>query len=341
MIDLDFNAVPIGKAERIVRVGPHRRKLWRFCFYVYVCWGLLALVVFFVDSPPHAIGNPWPGWVVGILSLAIAAVGSWGSYAQLQAYQYERIEFDGRHVTHRTAAEVVDYRRRDVIEARWRLRSSPRLILKLATGERRIEFSKFLPEDQLWMIRYFHHGLPLSIQRDWAMFCAKKAIPLRDRLHDPSPRTGEISVTRRRWDWIFLPVIALTAVAAIALASRLNEPKLYFAPFQMTAFWLLWRFTTPKQGIVTRTIGSQPGLVPWLLFLICWGAVGLAGIHFGKHFAEGRFANPDTVSWVVLALWFTVVMLAAFVMDRSQREQDLALTRRAPVEWDSGERPAS
>lgn len=228
---------------------------------------------------------------------------------------------------------------RDVCDARWRPASNGRITLRSLKEELTIHLEDFEPNERLWLIRYCRNALPDSVQQEWDLFCYRIAIPLRkhDSKGSRSPGPGEVKLTRRRWDWFLLPLVAFTAVYGVVACWKLQQPRMLIAPLPAVMLWLILRFSTPKQGIVSERISSQPEQKRFLIFVVWWLGVLIVGLVVFK------LVNLPMPHSVVLGTIATVFFLGGLVWqarrcDRERQKRDREAAKVATQQWDDGER---
>jgi hypothetical protein len=109
----------------------------------------------------------------------------------------------------------------ELVGLQWRIPKA--IILRSESQKIKVDLDNFESAQQLRLIRFFHRSAAPSIQKDWDRFCYKVATPLLANSHERPLQEDEILVTRRRYDWLFLPTIVLTAIAGIGFAWYLRE----------------------------------------------------------------------------------------------------------------------
>jgi hypothetical protein len=67
----------------------------------------------------------------------------------------------------------------------------------------------------------------------------------------------ETLITRRRWDWYFLPPAVLAGVVGVVVAWYTNQWQMALLPVAFLPHWLLFRFLTPKSGRIEHTIRTS------------------------------------------------------------------------------------
>lgn len=203
------------------------------------------------------------------------------------------------------------------------------------TASLTVDFDLFEPEERLWLIDFLRNRLPACIQHEWGRFCYAVALPLRDS-EPPVPRTippDRIAITRRRWDWYFVPAIFLCAVIEGMVSRKLFGAVSMNSPVGLTVIWLLLRFTTPKQGLAGTRINADPWtkrlLIVVLVLPILWG-VRL----FLLDLPNLPKPHVYVVGAIAILLIVGEVVRQARMADREHREQELPKIQKAIRSWD-------
>ena len=104
------------------------------------------------------------------------------------------------------------------------------------------------------------------------------------------------------------------------------------APLPILALWALLHFSTPQKGLAVTRIHAEPGNSRFLLFLLFWGGVALAG-SFVLFAVNPRF--PPTIVWLTAGgiLWFAVLIYKAIQVDRLRQKKDEDRIPLALKEW--------
>jgi hypothetical protein len=127
---------------------------------------------------------------------------------------------------------------------------------------------------------------------------------------------SRVVITRRRWDWYFLPVIALMTLVALGLFAFLGEAKPLFFPGFAIALWLLTRFNTSKRGESWRTIRGTPGMPQ----MLAWGGFALllfaALTAFDCLFLGGIQRTLQPYQFALYALPLVVMFIGAWHVDK-------------------------
>lgn len=221
-----------------------------------------------------------------------------------------------------------------VLEARWKLIGSGVLTLKTLTEKGSVHLLNFEREDRLWLIQYFRSHLPESIQQNWDLFCLKVAIPLRDPkpkvFRDPGP--DEILITRKRYDRFGIPLSILSIICTALAAWYFRFPRYLGVSVIPIGFWLLLRYSIPKRGMVGRRISADRDLKQMLIFLFCWGALGLIGIIILKII---DFPEPQNMisNVCLMCIWFTILLIIVSKLDRNRHKLNLKKAKEAVIKW--------
>ena len=99
----------------------------------------------------------------------------------------------------------------------------------------------------------------MPVQEDWALFCSKIALPLRDwdTLAHGDPEPDSVRITRRRWNWYFVPAILLSVVIGAVADWTFQQPRMLIAPLMPIFLWILLRIGTPRQGLVVKRMTAR------------------------------------------------------------------------------------
>jgi hypothetical protein len=201
-----------------------------------------------------------------------------------------------------------------------------------------VDFDNYEPKERLCLIRYFRNRLAEEVQTGWDMFCHSVANPLRDYVPEgvPTPSADEVTLTRRRWDWYFIPLILLSAVFGIVAWWKFQLPRMLAAPLLPTALWLFLRFGTPKQGMVARRISADPEHKRWLVFLLSWFCVGMVSLVVFKPMNPPR-PHDIVVATVGVILWFVGLFLRAYLLDRGMQQRKSEAANVSVQQWNDGD----
>ena len=277
-------------------------------------------------------------------------VGGFGVFVILSlwmilAYYRQRLEVRGEAITHRGVLSTRQCELFEVVRLEWKVLPT-RIVLHLSASRVKIELGNFAQERQLTLIRYFRSSLPEPIQDHWPEFCLKVALPLRDGKKEESPdrelKEGEVRVTRRRRDLLFLPGLLLVTPVAIYSAWRFNNPLALLAPVFLLLLWLWIRYATPKEGMIERVSGlaadaEEKRVGRWML---SWCVAALASGVLLVIFQD-RLPHSTLVAVFIYLFWFPVFMFLVFKLDRLRKAREKRTTEaEAPAameQWERGE----
>lgn len=223
-----------------------------------------------------------------------------------------------------------------VKQARWNLVQGGGITLKSLTEKISIYFDNFELEERLWLIHHLQSHLPESVQQNWDLFCHKIAIPLRDYKPEKfkPPGADEVLLTRKRWDWYFVPFILLTIVLGIVAAWKFQLPRLLNAPVLPTILWLILRYGTPKRGMVSQRISADREFVKLWNYIAWWSIICLIIFVMLKLLKLPGFFC-EFPGFIVMTLWTLVAYWRIFQSYNNQHKRDLKKAKAAVIKWDS------
>ena len=207
--------------ERVIRQKKRSRNLAIVTLIFFLSVGIVSACGMWFSAVPERR-----------LFAAIFMAVFWGFWSILSCWHLlacwrEELSIEDGQITQRGVIGVKEISLRSLTVVRWRIApQGGSLVLTTATERLKIYLDKFEPEDRIWLIRYFRNGVPEVLQDGWALFCHKIALPLRDK-RKPShadPGTGNVRITRKKWDWYFVPAVVLFAVLGVAQYWYLEQP---------------------------------------------------------------------------------------------------------------------
>ncbi|XZE37111.1 hypothetical protein SH501x_002713 [Pirellulaceae bacterium SH501] len=138
-------------------------------------------------------------------------------------------------------------------------------------------------------------------------------------------RPNKILLTRRRWDAYMLPLFL--AVTAIGIVRVLQTGQLRFAllPLALIPLWLGLRLQTPRDGILTPTVRSTPGVI--VLFWSSGAAISLMMLLLAidVYVLGNPFPSPlNTYHWLLFSPPFIIMFVGAIFADRIMKRQKRA-----------------
>jgi hypothetical protein len=225
----------------------------------------------------------------------------------------------------------------EIVEARWRvIPAGGSVVLKTATDKMKVEFSNFEREQSLFLIRHLWKVLPSFAHRDWPLFCYKIALPMSKSLApqvERGPHENEVRITRRRWDWYFLPGILLAAAIGVYLWQMFGLSRSLIGPLPLIALWLFVRWGTPKQGMLVPTSPEDRQLIAWFSLTLL-SAFPL--MYISKQL-EKQHPALGFVALLPLLAFFPVIIRMGVRKERRQKERALEATPAAVEEWERQE----
>lgn len=321
--------------ERTFRLAKRHRNLGVVCLIFFVLIGVASAYGMWSAAPQERR-------IVALYAVAFVAV-FWGVFASLAcwlllAYWREELKISDRQVIQQGVIGRKELDLDNITAARWRIVPRPggSLVLRTLTERMTIYFDNFEPQERLWLIRFFRNGTPM--REDWAVFCSKIALPMRDRdtLAHGDPGPDSVRITRRRWDCYFVPAILLSAVIGAIAYWKFQQPRMLVAPLMPALLWLFLRAMTPGQGLVSKRIGAEPGMTSFLFFELWWLGVAVIGIVAFKAW-NPPMPQALVVGTTAVVLWLAGLGWRAHRLDRERQQRDLANITAALRQWDEGE----
>jgi predicted outer membrane lipoprotein len=320
----------------------------------------LAVVVFFaaltiafatlplyVRTGEHGVERE--GSVVGMALLGVGVSGlmlALGVYT-LAAYYVEQFSVDGSSITVRSVFQNRRFHADDVTEVRWNERR-PRIVFRMPDCKAVLDLGGFERADRLRIVRIVRALFAEATQQGWPLYCLRVAVPLRDGISSielihsvksPGDPSGFVLVTRQRYDRVLM--VALPASVAVSLFAwwLTDRWQIMVAPPGAVVFWwLLLRFSTPRQGQRQATVRAN-GIGPLL-----WFAIASMGLVIGLLIALPRMGAPPQTENVILgvlgAICFSILPALAYRMDRRQQSDAEAAAAVAERYWAEGEMTA-
>ena len=313
-------------------------------FWLAVGCGLLfltmagATVIGFQVDPPCESQAP-----IAVLLGFILMV--WGGFSLLSLWKL--FAYFRGHVTvgnNRVVTQGVLFRREmklfDIAELSWRW--PPRdgsIAVAAPSGTRiRIRLGDFALPDRLQLIRLLRRQVPESKQFGWEAFCTHVANPVRLAVEAPYRplAENEALTTRRHWDRIFIPALALAVIAGGIAHWTLNQPRFLAAPLPLLALWLFLRISTPNAGFRSIKINSEEQQLPRRLLMEA--AVVMLIFVLARVFRDFIPAEPSLAAILTATgIWFATVVYRGHQEDvkrRTERERnEAARQHEACTQW--------
>jgi hypothetical protein len=327
------NFICDNRYERVFRIRKGYRLLGITGLLVSVAILVMGVVGMWRELPPDR----------RLLGIAVVVVG-WGFFCALSiwillAYWRETLTLRASRVIQQGVIASRECDLAEVHDLRWAPTSKGgRVVLRTPRTKIGIWLENFEIEDRLSIIEYLRRYVPKDVQHGWERFCYLTALPLRKRKNfdaDQELEPGQVRLTRRRWDWYFVPAIVVFAGLGVLLYLLLDQPRLLAAPLAPAAFWLLMRFTTPKQGLVSERIRREElgGFVS--LLILCLGSYlgSAAAIAVCRLAGLPAWLGP-TLAILVLLGCLIAVVIAVFRMDQRRKQREQKEIPAAVQEWD-------
>lgn len=336
----DYQIVPDATAssesEEVFRLRKRYRNIGVVCLLFFVLVGTASAYGFWSEVPPNRR--------IYAIYFVVLLLSFWGFWAGLSlwvllAYWRESLKIRNGQMIQQGVIGKKRIGLADITNVRWSIGKSGRITLRTLTEKLRIYLDNFESTERLWLIRFLRNSLPEAVQQDWELFCYKIAIPLREHgvQGNRPPGPDEVLFTRSRLDWYFIPAILLSAVIGSVYYWKLQQPRMLVAPLMPALPWVILRFGTPRQGLVSKRISAEPGQTRFLLFLLWWLGIAIAG------FLLLRLWNPPMPHALVLGiigsiLWFGGLLFRVHPVARERRQRDREAAKVAIQQWNEGER---
>ncbi|QDT80276.1 hypothetical protein Mal35_37470 [Gimesia maris] len=209
--------------------------------------------------------------------------------------------------------------------------------LQSLTEKITIHLDNFPCEDKLWIVEYLRTQIPASAQEGWDLFCHRVALPLRryDPQALPVPDNDEVLLTRKRWNRLLLPWILLFTVGGVLAAWKFNLPRLLSAPLLPIIIWLSMRYSTPKQGMVSRKLKADKESNSYLTFLGGMFAAYMI-LMIGLKFIDNPPVSESTIMLSLTVIWFAVVLWKSHRIGKKLHKKQLKASKTSVKEWEAG-----
>ena len=321
--------------DEVFYVRKHCRNVAPVCLFGFGAFGVGSVIVSLTGLPKDRavyaalfFGTFWGSW---------ACVAVWMILTYWRAWL--RITPDQLHEQGVISTKKIDLD--SVNYARWKITGRGRIALRTPIERLTIDFDNFEPCEVLWLIRFFRSRFSESVQAGWPLFAYKFAVRLRDGTAAENRPLGpnEVRLTRRRWDWYFVPAILVAAAFGAIANLFLQQPRMLLAPVGPVVIWLALRFMTPRRGLRDIRISSRPDL-GFLGFIIGWLCLTVVGV-----FAFGALKLPEpAATWLAVAssiIWFAGLLFVVSRFDRQRQRLAFEQAKLAVQRWEEGERSVS
>lgn len=206
------------------------------------------------------------------------------------------ISIEGTRLVVRSPFATYEFDLTNVESASWQLHPPGGSVqLKGVDKSAKIPLQDFSTPDRLELIQLIHQNVPEERQHDWALFCHRIALPLREgwpsRLVMDAPESQRVLVTRRHYDRLFGGLLLICIVIAIVFSLFFGRHAAFALPVVTIGFWLLLRFNVPREGRWGLRVPQE--LATWILLLPVFAI--LSGLRKSANIPE-----PIAVTAIVL-----------------------------------------
>lgn len=147
----------------------------------------------------------------------------------------------------------------------------------------------------------------------------------------PLSKGTDVLLTRRRWDFYFLPTTVVATALGIGMIWATGELKGLVAPVAPLGLWMFMRYSTPRTGMTDRRLSSEPEM----LWLLAWGGLGVAGvilIFFLILPATGRMPEDGlTYSDLAWLIPYFLVLIAGIALIARRHERRANRSKTSPA----------
>jgi hypothetical protein len=303
----------------------------------------------FLDNPPaNGFKNARAAQTMGFVGIAIFGLMALLSAYLVASYFVVRFSVDGTTIRIRSIFRNTQFDASALRALAWTTRSQcGKLIYRTATAKAVVDLYGYSNEDRILIIRIVRALVPDDVQTGWDEFCHFIALPLREgrRIHHPNapvhtdpmslPESARVLMTRKRCDRFFGIVLGACLAAAAIIWFKLAIGAAIVLPCVVILFWLLTRFSYPKEGAwrakwaatpETRAVGIGQLSLPaiFLLMLSC------------------KFAGFNPVVGQFLGMGFLLVFCVAVLRQaakrqRAQRGRDWQEIPESVARWNANE----
>ena len=293
-----------------------------WCLSLFLAWAGLGLFV--TLRTPDA---PDP-LALAALMAGVPLLMAGGAIVMLAAYWREELKIRNERLTFRGIVRRKDIDLRDVTDARWQTSGSS-LALRADSVRHTIHFANYNDDESVWIVHHMRSVLRPEIQSGWNLFAVKSAF-LKPKTARLKPGPDEIVIHRDRWNWFFAPSFVLMVPVAIVSWRATGNLVCLLALLFPIGMWAWIRALTPTEGTVYKKVVSSehPEVNRFLLFLLLWGIVAVAGVFAHEHYRPGK-TQLDAFQIVGAAVWAGVLLVEAGLAVSRQRRRDCEAADRA------------
>lgn len=131
-----------------------------------------------------------------------------------------------------------------------------------------------------------------------------------------NPKLHTTQITKHCWDWLLLPIAAISVIAAVAIGAFTGFWRGLEVPALTLGLWAYLRYTTPRAGTPAVSINGNPkvkALLKWLAFImlitIAWAVVD-------THMLGNSIDTPLTGMRIAgLVAMVSLLLVGAFVIE--------------------------
>ncbi len=303
------------------RIKKLARNVILLCLLFFIAMGVFSAFVFSDRKVPH----PWIGaFVIGCFWSCCAVACFW----YLLVCWKSRLIVEGDRVTKIGVIGTKDLVLGDVVEVRWRTwPQGGSLVLKSFGTRMTIDFNEYTTDQRDRLVRHFRDRLGRSSQVGWELFAFRiTSGETKERV----PEEGDVVVTRRRWDRLFLWMIPLFLATGALLAWQSGHWGMIVIPFvPLTLLWTVSRITTPARGLIAPRLSKEewpPGILRMWVGIVLFLPIMLA---IKWLFPErGSQDTAVRVAAVLISIYF---FIESIVIDRWVRRRTVEKARAAAI----------
>jgi hypothetical protein len=313
-----------GEAVFFVRRGYFTLGLT--CLIGFVVVGIASAYGVWIDAAPDR--RLWGVLFFSSFWGIMASLSAW----TLLAYWRESLTIANGSVRQQGVVRQRELQLKDVNQAEWRLVKGGGLKLGTSSETVTIYLDNFEPGERLWLIRHFHNWVPEGIQENWPLFCHRIAVPLRDRDVRQPCGPDDVVLTRRRWDWYFIPFIVVATVFGVVAWLKLGLPRMLAAPLLPITLWLILRLGTPKEGMKTKRMARESDQGRAALTTGLWGGGFFAILLILEVL---NLPMEDLNRGIAFVICMGGMLGSAIRLDREFRKRTEEAAKSSVTDWES------
>jgi hypothetical protein len=297
--------------------------------------------IFFLEDPAkHGFEGEHAVAVVGGMGLVVFGFMLLLSLYMWAAYYVERLSFDGTLITVRSIFQNRQFDLCELERLEWRISPLAGSVRFRVSGRNaRLDFHGYEKSDRLRIIRYLRDFVPTELQEGWPLFCDKVALPLRDGKpsivrHEPTAKLH--TITRRRYDRLLVPSLFLAAALATVLWLWLNFWQFFLVlPLVVVGFWLLLRFSVPREGRDQVQLTSTSGGIG---MIVGWGLLSITPLFMaGLQLLGIEREMACLIVFVPLCLALPPMFYWLYKGEKQRRRADEEAAKVAEAMWEQSE----